>query len=87
MNNEIKLRTVYLLRRTDKEDDGTDLYVGSTSRPLKNRLCQHKSYTKIVSNKLYTKMLEIGTNNWEIIPLLSRICDRKKICEVEKEMD
>ena len=42
--NDIKPRTVYLLRRTDKEeDDGTDLYVGSTSANLKDRLWKHKS--------------------------------------------
>ena len=29
--NDIKPRIVYLLRRTDKEDDGKDIYVGSTS--------------------------------------------------------
>ena len=40
--NDIKPRTVYLLRRTDKENDGTDLYVGSTSVNLKKRLRDHK---------------------------------------------
>ena len=84
--NDIKPRTVYLLRQTDKEeDDGTDLYIGSTSKKLKERLSNHKSYTRIVSNKLYTKMLETGVNNWEIIPLLSRTCNRNTIREVERK--
>ena len=40
--NEIKNRTVYMLCRTDKtEDDGTDIYVGSTSKSLEKRLCEH----------------------------------------------
>ena len=81
--NDIKPRTVYLLRRTDKEDDGTDLYVGSTSKKLKERLWDHKSAVKICNSKLYTRMYEIGKHKWEIIPLLSRICDRDIICKLE----
>ena len=85
MNNEIKTRTVYLLRRTDKEeDDGKDLYVGSTSLTLKDRLRVHKKDTEKCKSKLYTRMLDVGLNNWEIIPLLSHTCSRNTICEVEK---
>ena len=83
--NEIKPRTVYLLRRTDKEDDGTDIYVGSTSIPLKHRLCIHKNHIGKCNSKLYTKMQEVGKHKWEIIPLLSRICDKNTICKVEKK--
>ena len=85
MNNEIKPRTVYLLRRTDKEDNGKDLYVGSTSQTLKKRLGEHKSYTKICNSKLYKRMVEVGLRNWEIIPLLSRTCNRSGICKVERK--
>ena len=40
--DEIKNRTVYVLFRTDKPEDGSDIYIGSTSQPLKERLCEHK---------------------------------------------
>ena len=83
--NEIKPRTVYLLRRTDKEDDGTDLYVGSTSKPLKYRLKDHRCKAERCNSRLYKRMREIGKHNWEIIPLLSRICDRNTIYKVEKK--
>ena len=35
--DKIKNRTVYMLCRTDKPDDGTDIYIGSTSVPLGRR--------------------------------------------------
>ena len=82
--SEIKQRTVYLLKRTDKPDDGTDIYVGSTSQALKKRLWSHKHYTKIVNSKLYVRMKEVGINNWRIIPLLTYLCDQKTILEFEK---
>lgn len=73
--NEIKPRTVYLLKRTDKPDDGTEIYVGSTSKTLKQRLKDHRGETqrkrKVNKSKLYTRMLEVGVNNWEIVLLLS----------------
>ena len=89
MNNEIKPRTVYLLRRTDKEDDGTDTYIGSTSRKnLNTRLCLHRCDAIRVgneNNRLYIRMRKIGLGNWEILPLLSRTCDRKTIRELERK--
>ena len=39
MSNEIKNRTVFMLCRTD---DGNDIYVGSTSIPLRKRFANHK---------------------------------------------
>ena len=43
MSSEIKNRTVYMLCRTDKTgDDGTDVYVGSTSQPLEKRFVRHR---------------------------------------------
>ena len=83
--DDIKPRTVYLLRRTDKEDDGTGLYVGSTSKPLKYRLSSHKCPSNYMrESKLYKKMREVGINNWEIIPFLSFACDRNTILKLEK---
>ena len=88
--NDIKPRTVYLLRRTDKEeDDGIDLYVGSTSRKnLNTRLCLHRCDAIRVgneSNRLYKRMRKIGLGNWEALPLLSRTCDSKTIRKLERK--
>ena len=88
MSSEIKQRVVYLLRRTDKDDDGTDVYVGSTSKTLRERLWDHRgeaTRTGNENNRLYTKMREVGLGNWEMIPLLSFTCDKKTIMEFEKE--
>ena len=85
MTSEIKERIVYLMRRTDRPDDGTDIYVGSTSLSLKLRLQLHRSKAKICDSKLYVKMREVGVNNWEMVPLLSFTCDKKTILEFEKE--
>ena len=88
-SNEIKPRTVYLLRRTDKKDDGKDTYVGSTSKNLKYRLSSHRCSAnylwKYGNTKLYKKMREVGTINWEIVPLLTFSCDKKTILEFERE--
>ena len=86
--NNIKERAVYLLKRTDKSYDGTDVYVGSTSLSLKRRLCNHRSDSLRIgnkNNKLYVKMREVGLDNWEMVSLLSITCDRKTILEFEKE--
>ena len=82
--NDIKPRTVYLLRRTDRPNNGKDTYVGSTSINLKERLWKHKSC--VIGNrtsKLYTKMQEIGVNNWQVVPLLTFTCDKNTIREFE----
>ena len=86
--SEIKNRTVYLMRRTDKKDDGTDVYVGSTSGSLRKRLWDHRGDALRIrneNNKLYKKMREVGLYNWEMIPLLSFTCDRRTILEIERE--
>ena len=62
--NEIKLRTVYLLRRTDKPDDGTDIYDGSKSKTLHGRLNGHSSDSQKANSKLYNRMREVGLYNW-----------------------
>ena len=84
--NDIKPRTVYLLRRTDKEEDGTDLYIGSTSKKLKYRLSSHKCPSSHMrKSKLYERMREVGIDSWMIVPLLTFTCDRNTILEFEKE--
>ena len=88
MSDEIKNRTVYFLRRTDKEDDGTDIYVGSTLKPLGKRFAIHRcdaTRPGNENNRLYKRMREVGLGNWEILPLLSRTCDLRTIREVERK--
>ena len=63
MTFEIKQRTVYQIVRTDKPENGTDTYIGSTSRTLKERLWDHRSAAKVENSKLYKRMLEIGIYN------------------------
>ena len=79
-------RTVYLLKRTDKKHDGTDLYVGSTSSwSLPKRLSVHRHQSKISDSKLYRRMSEVGLQNWEIVPLvIIPKCTRTEILNVEK---
>ena len=84
----IKNRTVYLLKRTDKDDDDTDIYVGSTSQPLKQRLRIHKYDARRVgyeNDKLYKRMREVDLRSWEILPLFCRTCDIKTIRELERK--
>ena len=86
--NEIKQRTVYLLQRTDKIYDGTDIYVGSTSTSLRERLRKLRDRSKLEkyeNTKLYKKMCEVGVDSWKIISLLSIECDKKTILKLEKE--
>ena len=83
--SEIKPRTVYLLKRTDKPYDCTDIYVGSTSQSLKRRLGEHRYKAKVFSSKLYTRMQEVGIDKWEILPLLVYVCNKKKIRKFEEE--
>ena len=90
--DEIKPRIVYVLTRKDKaDDDGTDIYVGSTSLPLEKRFTLHRQRAKNFiedgcsgNNRLYVRMNEIGLENWEVLPLLARMCGIKTIREVEK---
>ena len=81
---------MYMLCRTDKTgDDGTDVYVGSTSMPLKEWLRLHRNDARSLknggSNNLYKRMKEIGLGSWGIIPLLTFKCDKKTIFEFEKQ--
>ena len=86
---DIREGFVYVITRTNKtDDDYTDIYVGSTSRALNLRLSEHRCNVTRVgneNNKLYKKMRAVGIQSWEIIPLLSRTCDKKAILELEKK--
>ena len=86
--SEIKQWTVYLLQRTDKIFDGTDVYIGSTSRTPGQRLSSHRRDATRVgneNNKFYKRMREVGVDKWEITPLLSKICDKNTIRMAERE--
>ena len=86
MSSEIKQRFVYVLTRTNKaDDDETDVYVGSTSLSLRQRLWMHRYGVKRSNSKLYERMRTVGIYNWEIIPLLQRTCDKKTIRELESK--
>ena len=82
-----------MLCRTDKtDDDGKDVYVGSTLQPLGRRFANHKHEAGNPSNfkyyrtsKLYERMREVGVHRCKIAPLLTFACDQKIICEFERE--
>ena len=85
MSSETKPRAVYKLVRTDKPEDGTDVYIGSTSQPLKKRLWCHRHDTKRVNSKLYTRMREVGAENWQILPLVVCPCNHEEIRTFEQQ--
>ena len=87
MPDEIKNRTVYMLCRKGKTgEDGVDLYIGSTSRSLKERLVEHRYCAKNNGcSKLHKRMGEVGLQNWKIVPLITFACDKKTIFEFEKQ--
>ena len=85
-DDEIKPRTVCLLKRTDKEDDGTDIYIGSTSKPLPKRLIGHRADSKRCSSRLYKRMDEVGPKKGEIVPLVVvPSCGKIEILNFEQE--
>ena len=90
--SEIKNRTVYVLCRTDKPEDGTDIYIGSTSWPLKERMWEHRYSAKKFkrrgrseNNRLYKRMVDVGIYNWRLIPLVTFACNQKTIFEFERD--
>ena len=88
MSDEIKDRTVYMLCRKGKKEDGTDIYIGSTSQKLEERLRGHRKDAQIprnVNNRLYVRMNGVGLQNWKIIPLLTFACNKNTILQFEKQ--
>ena len=86
MSREVKDRTVYQLIRVDKPDDGTEIYVGSTSRRHWRRLREHKSATKGGgAPPFHETMREVGVGNWKITPLVTLKCDKLTIRKLERE--
>ena len=84
--SEIRQRVVYLMRRADKRDDGTDIYIGSTSLSLKRRLEIYRHHSKTCGGRLYTRMKEAGAGNWEMISLeVVSLCDREEILILENK--
>ena len=84
---DIKERTVYCISKI-VPDDIYDMYVGSTSRPLRDRLSIHKCLATLSSNtnnKFYMRMNEVGLDKWEIKPLLILNCDKEQIRKFEKK--
>ena len=88
MSDEIKNRTVYMLCREGKKEDGTDIYTGSTAQKLEERLRGHRKDAQIprnVNNCLYVRMNGVGLQNWKIIPLLTFACNKNTIRQFEKQ--
>ena len=88
MSDEIKNRTVYMLCRKGKKEDGAGIYIGSTFKTLEKRLSGHRSDAQSLKNggsKVYKRMREIGLQNWKMVPLLTFACDKKTILEFEKQ--
>ena len=84
-DNENKTRTVYLIYHEGSEV-GKDCYVGSTAQTLAKRLVAHRSAASRPgneNNKLYRRMLEVGSKNWEIVPLETTICSEDEIRKFE----
>ena len=81
--------TVYLLCNKNS-DFGSDVYLGSTSKPLAQRLRLHKNDCLRIGyeeNKLYKRMREVGFENWiirQLLSLESTMCTRNDIRKFEK---
>ena len=87
VQTEGTVRTVYLLHSKGSEF-GKNMYVGSTSQSIEKQLSEHRGHAKQKRNenrKLYRRMLEVGLENWEIVPLLTLKCSRDEIRAFERE--
>ena len=86
-DDEVKKRTVYVLSQKTP-DENYDMYVGSTSRTMLERLAEHKSESKRRKNsariKLYKRMTEVGLEEWKITPLFQNTCAKDEIRKFEK---
>ena len=85
----VKRRTVYCISKKVK-DENYDVYVGSTSQSLAERLRKHKvkvraNLPEYANNKFYNRILSVGLDAWEIKPLLVLECDRNEIRKFERK--
>ena len=55
---------IYCIRRQD--DAGKIVYIGSTVRPLGERMAEHRDSAKLVSTKFYDLMNQVGSNQFYI---------------------
>ena len=70
-DDEVKKRTVYVLSKKIT-DETYDVYVGSTSKPMEERLSTHINCSLRAcneKNKLYVRMRQVGLENWKITPV------------------
>ena len=87
-DDKVKKRTVYCLSKKIP-DENYDVYVGSTCKPLSQRLSEHKADCKRRENnknvKLYKRMTEVGLENWKIVPLFEKTYSIDEIRKAEKK--
>ena len=88
-DTEVKSHIVYCITKI-KKDENYDVYVGSTSQSLAERLRKHKvkarsNLPEYANNKFYNRILSVGLDAWEIKPLLVLECDRNEICKFERK--
>ena len=87
VNNEIRARTVYCLTKR-VPDENYDVYVGSTSLSIEERLRKQKSLAKQENRKkakVFRRMNEVGLENWMIVPLLTLDCTKEEIRSFERK--
>ena len=85
MTEEVKRRTVYLMCH-EGSDIGCDVYVGSTSFNLSQRLTKHKEDNLRpcnTKNKLYVRMKQVGPEKWKLRSLLTLKCSKEVIRNFE----
>ena len=81
MSSGNKLHTIYMLKRIGGTVE-KDTYIGSMSQTTQNRLKNHQYCALHLkergceNNILLNRVLEVGLNNWEIIPLQVTETDR-----------
>ena len=85
--DKVKKRMVYVLSKKVPHEV-YDVYVGSTTKPIKERLSTHKDCSLRAcneKNKLYTRMRQVGLENWKIVPIFVKTCSKEEILKVEKK--
>ena len=86
-DDEVKKRTVYVLSKKIP-DENNDTYVGSTSKPMNERLSTHKHCSLRAcneKNKLYVRISQVGIENWKITPIFEKTCSKDEVLKLEKD--